>query len=137
MLQSKAGKAIIMEIELLRTVRNHISTAGQNLGNCDSVPFTSGRYCSPSSFFPNKLVSSVSVRENDLKIKIYMMFKSYHKTPKYSKCSRSCPTLCPLFLLHHSLDPSQASDINAFCMMNSLTSLKLQLKYHLLKKSSL
>ena len=104
MICGRAGKVIIMERELLRTASDHISTHGQNLGNCYSVPFTSGRYCSPSSFFPNKLVSSVSVRENDLKIKIHMMFKSYHESPKYSKCFRSFPILCPFFLLYHSLD---------------------------------
>lgn len=97
-IESKVRGVVIMETELIRTASDHISIAGQNLETHDSVPFTSGRYCSPSSFFPNKLLSSVSVRENGSQIKIYTMVKSYHDTPNNSK-SFQVLNLCPLILL--------------------------------------
>lgn len=75
--ESKVGRVVTRDMEL-RTASDHISIVGPNLENHDSVPLTSGRYCSPSSFFPNKLVSSVSIRENSFQIKIHR-FKSHHE----------------------------------------------------------
>ena len=102
--ESKVWKVIIREVELPRTARDHISTVSQNSKSRYSVPFTSGRYCSPSSFFPNKLVSSVSVREKSFQIKTHVRFKSYGETPEYSECSvRPSSPQCPAHTFHRSL----------------------------------